>query len=310
MRQRPSGTALAVTVGLLLDAHDPDVAPLFRPRMRELAEAAVAEFPPRGPLMLRLLEKRWYRRLLRGIERVTVPGIFLHYLMRKLFIEDAVRSALGAVPGIDQLVVVGAGLDTLGARLALDGTLRGLRVIEVDHPLTQAVKRRALHAHGLPRREFAFVELDLTTRSLEETLRQAAGFDARSPSVFVAEGLLMYLRPAAVETLFRELYRLGAPGSRVVFTFMESDRPDRIRFRNLPRWYAPLLDRWLRRLGEPMHWAVDRARLAAFLAPLGWQVSLVADGETFRARYLAPRGLGARPLVDGEYVGVAARVEP
>jgi methyltransferase (TIGR00027 family) len=308
VRDRPSTTALAVTVGLLLDARDPLVAPLFPPLMRELAEYGVAEFSPRGRRVLRLLERSWYRGLMRRIESVTVPGIFLHYLMRKLFIEDAVRRALADTSvGARQVVIIGAGLDTLGARLALEGTVAGGKVIEVDHPLTQSVKRRALARHARQSTNLELVELDLTARPLDATLRASSSFDPKLPTVFVAEGLLMYLAPEEVDAFFRTLRDLAAPGSRVVFTFMESEREERIRFKNLPRWYAPVLDFWLRRVGEPMRWAIDRAQLEPYLRRLGWRLTGIADRETFRSRFLVPRGLGNRELVDGEYVSVAER---
>lgn len=296
-----------MTGGLLLDAYDPELAPLFPPLMRELAEYGVAEFPPRGARMLRMLERPWYRGLMRKVERVTVPGIFLHYLMRKLYIEDAVRRALAdRARAARQIVIIGAGLDTLGARLALEGVVDGGRVIEVDHPLTQAVKRRALARLSRQAANLELIESDLAVRTLADTLR-ASSFDPARPAVFVAEGLLMYLTPEQVLAFFRALHDLSSTGSRVVFTFMESDQPDRIRFKGLPRWYAPLLDFWLRRLGEPMYWAIDRPKLADYLLEVGWRLEAIADRDTFRRQFLEPRGLGHRALIDGEYVGVAER---
>jgi len=197
------------------------------------------------------------------------------------------------------------GFDTLGARIALGASNGTIRVVEIDHAATQSVKRHALAPYGLPKGGFSFVELDLTTRSLTEALSDTRDFDARAPAVFVAEGLLMYLTPGQVAAFFRELHDLAAPGSRIVFTFMESDRPDRIRFKNLSWWYAPLLDLWLRRLGEPMRWAIDRADLGQWLDPTGWTLLDIADRDTFRTRYLVPAGLATRPLADGEYVGEA-----
>jgi methyltransferase (TIGR00027 family) len=309
MRQRPSTTALAVTVGLLLDARDPLVAPLFPPLMSELAEHGVAEFSPRGQRILRFLDRSWYRGLMRRVERVTMPGIFLHYLMRKLFIEDAVRSALAEPSaGAWQVVVIGAGLDTLGSRLALEGTVQDGVVIEVDHPLTQSVKRRALARYARQPTNLELVELDLTVRPLDAALRASSSFDSRLPTVFVAEGLLMYLTAEQVVSFFRALHDLAGPGSRIVFTFMESERSDRVRFKNLSRWYAPLFDLWLRRAGEPMQWAIDRRRLGDWLAPSGWTLEEIADRETFRARYLKSAELRERPLADGEYVAVARRI--
>jgi len=299
MDQRPSTTALGVAFGQLVDARDPDLAPLMSEEHRALLEAGVAAFAPRGPRALRMLNRGWYRRLLRAIEGVTARGIFLHYLMRKRYIEDAVRAAIA--DGCAQLVVIGAGLDPLATRLAREDA--SLRCIEVDHPATQAVKRRAIGG-GKPN-NLTFLELDLREPLADVLRANGEAFHADAASVFVAEGLLMYLTPEQATAFFREVRAVASSGSRLVFTFMESSEPGRIRFRGLPRWYAPLLDFWLRRIGEPMQWAIDRGALGAWLAPLGWALVEVGTRDTFRARYLAPRGLEDRPLIDGEYVGVA-----
>jgi hypothetical protein len=51
---------------------------------------------------------------------------------------------------------------------------------------------------------WAALEADLCSPGWSHKLR-AAGFDPSLPTVWVAEGLLMYLRPAEAEALFREM---------------------------------------------------------------------------------------------------------
>ena len=58
-------------------------------------------------------------------------------MLRKRWIESRVRAKIAA--GASQVVVLGAGLDTLGVRLASERP--DLRVVEIDHPATLAVKR-------------------------------------------------------------------------------------------------------------------------------------------------------------------------
>jgi O-methyltransferase involved in polyketide biosynthesis len=52
--------------------------------------------------------------------------------------EDQLRDAVSR--GVRQYVILGAGLDTFGYR----NPYPDLRVIEIDHPDTQALKRRRL----------------------------------------------------------------------------------------------------------------------------------------------------------------------
>jgi methyltransferase (TIGR00027 family) len=300
VEQRPSTTALAVAFGQLLDAYDPALAPLFVPHHRELLEASVDAFQPRGRRGLRMLKRGWYRRAMWAVERITARGIFLHYLLRKRFIEDSVRAAIA--DGCTQLVVIGAGLDTLATRLARERS--SLICIEVDHPATQAIKTAALALRGTPA-NLSLAPADLRDRTIASVLSAVPAYDARHPTVFVAEGLLMYLHESDVASLLRTVREIAPPGSRIVFTFMEGDGSGRPRFKGVATWYAPLLDFWLKRLGEPMHWAIDRAALPKWTEPLGWHVLDIGTHETFRALYLAPNGLGDRPLLDGEYVAVA-----
>jgi methyltransferase (TIGR00027 family) len=64
---------------------------------------------------------------------------------RSRFAEEALAATVAA--GLRQAVALGAGLDTFALRNP--HAQRGLRVFEVDHPATQAWKRRRLAEAGL-----------------------------------------------------------------------------------------------------------------------------------------------------------------
>src|SRR5271168_4936107 len=64
--------------------------------------------------------------------------------VRTRFAEDALAAAVER--GVKQLVVLGAGLDTFAYRSPLRDRLR---IFEVDHPATQAWKRRQLTETGI-----------------------------------------------------------------------------------------------------------------------------------------------------------------
>src|SRR5712672_3174711 len=91
-------------------------------------------------LLLAAARTRPGRRMLHAIERESAPGLSRHWFSRKRMIERLVREAMAE--GFSQLLVIGAGLDTLPLRLARRGALS--RVVCVDHPATQALVRRAL----------------------------------------------------------------------------------------------------------------------------------------------------------------------
>lgn len=63
---------------------------------------------------------------------------------------------------------------------------------------------------------------DLSVESLSDVLSRTA-FDPARPALFTVEGLLYYIPLSAVESLFRSISSIAAPGSRVCFDFLDSD---------------------------------------------------------------------------------------
>lgn len=228
-----------------------------------------------------LLRNLW----LQSQERVWAPGSTVHLALRKRFVETEVRRALAA--GAKQLVVLGAGLDPLATRIAAD--VPGTTCIEVDHPASQAVKRVALEAdatrgsEGEPEdgcvapgsgwRVPALVPVDFMRESLADALLSgvasagSAAFRRDVPTVFVAEGLLMYLDAARVDALFADLAALGAPGSRVVFTYAEGDAQGRARLYRFGLWKRLRLALG----GERLMWCPSREDADGLLARHGFR---------------------------------------
>jgi methyltransferase (TIGR00027 family) len=123
---------------------------------------------------------------------------------------DAARS------GIDQVVILASGLDARAYRLPWP---RGTVVYEVDLPEVIEFKTLTLSDLGAePTAERRTVAIDL--RDDWATALRSAGFDRQAPSVWSAEGLLVYLPDDAQDALFDNITALSAPGSRLAFEFV------------------------------------------------------------------------------------------
>jgi methyltransferase (TIGR00027 family) len=133
---------------------------------------------------------------------------------RARFVEDVVVEQ--AAKGVDQYVVLGAGLDTFAQRRPESAA--GTRVFEVDQPGTQAWKRRRLTEleYDVPD-WLRFVPVDFEGDWWGQLA--AAGFDTGRPAVVAAAGVTMYLTRDAITTMFRLVAGL-APGSTLVTTFL------------------------------------------------------------------------------------------
>ncbi|MGB6207321.1 SAM-dependent methyltransferase, partial [Mycobacterium sp.] len=116
-----------------------------------------------------------------------------------------------AASGVRQVVILAAGLDARAWRLPWpDGT----EVYELDQAKVLDFKSTALRRRGAqPTSALVSVAIDL--RQDWPTALQQAGFDAKSPSVWSIEGLLMYLPAAAQDLLLDRIQDLAAPGSRL-----------------------------------------------------------------------------------------------
>jgi methyltransferase (TIGR00027 family) len=118
----------------------------------------------------------------------------------------------GAVAaGIRQVVILASGLDSRAYRLDWP---TGTTVYEIDQPKVLAYKSATLAAHGAtPSADRREVPIDL--RQDWPVALIAEGFEPRTPTAWLAEGLLMYLPADAQDRLFTQITELSAPGSRI-----------------------------------------------------------------------------------------------
>jgi methyltransferase (TIGR00027 family) len=158
----------------------------------------------------------------------ATSGFRASIVARARFIEDLVAEQVAA--GIDQYVILGAGLDTLAQRRPDLGA--SLRIFEVDQPATQAWKRRRLEALDLAIPDgLHLVPVDFESGESWWDGLVSTGFDPARPAVVASTGVSMYLSKQATAATLRQLAALAA-GSTFVMTFLlpselvdEADRP-------------------------------------------------------------------------------------
>ena len=131
---------------------------------------------------------------------------------RAAFTDAALVDALDA--GCEQVVVLGAGLDSTALRLA--DRLSAVPTFEVDHPATQAYKRRVL-AELDAAEHVRFAPVDFERDSLAAALA-AAGWDPARPTFWSWLGVTMYLTDAAIFATLG-FVATSAPGSVVVTNY-------------------------------------------------------------------------------------------
>src|SRR5438034_306366 len=183
---------------------------------------------------------------------------------RTAFFDRTVTGALGR--GVTQVVVGAAGYDGRAFRYAKPG----VRWFEVDHPATQRDKLERLERLGIEASHVRFVEADFTRDPVAGRLR-AAGLDPDVPSLFLLEGVAVYLEPAVLEDVLRQFRHVAAPGSSLAISVsLSRPRGDAAR----ARFQATVAA-----LGEPAGSTFEAAEAEALLARTGWPLAAENDGR-------------------------------
>ena len=207
---------------------------------------------------------------------------------RSRYAEDHLAAAVAQ--GVEQYVVLGAGLDTFAYR----NPYARVRVFEVDFPATQQWKHTLLHeaAISLPA-ALTFVPLDFEHKTLAAGLAES-GFDAGKAAFFSWLGVVPYLTLEAFRATLETIARLPA-GTGVSFDY------------GMPRHaLSPMgqmaFDRLAERVaaaGEPLRLFFTPEELQEELRRAGFHRFEDRGSEELNALYLAGRADGLKLHAQG-----------
>ena len=166
--------------------------------------------------------------------------------IRTKFIDDRIEDNVKK-DGMEvkQLVNLGAGLDTRAHRLACYKSFE--KVFDVDMEPINEMKRKVfdvLKSNGRMGSPFCqnleTISMDFLDEDEKLSNRLAkSGFSAKEPTIFVAEGLIMYLG-AGKERFLKSVSDSAASGSVLILNFME--HPDEVEGRQMDPTYMSLQD--------------------------------------------------------------------
>lgn len=209
--------------------------PYARRFLRAPHYRALAAFGPVARTTLRLIDWRF-------------PGMHALIVLRYRFSEEALDRALAE--GVDQVVLLGAGYDSLAFRRDLGAAT----LFEVDVAPTQQAKLRQIEKHGLePRGRVVYVSCDFEAESPSAAL-SAHGFDASRRCFVVWYGVSMYLSVPAVEAALADVAAFSSPGSVLVWDYLDASIIDG----TTPLKGARRAAKTVRKRGEPYIFGLTR----------------------------------------------------
>jgi methyltransferase (TIGR00027 family) len=198
--------------------------------------------------------------------------------VRSRYAEDELQRAVAQ--GVNQYVVLGAGLDTFAYR----NPYQNLRVFEVDHPATQAWKRERLHAGGIAiPASVTLVPVDFEHQTLGAGLA-AAGFRTDAPAFFSWLGVTPYItRKSCMATL--AIIASLPRGSGVVFDFAV----DPALLNAGQRQAFDALASRVAAAGEPFQLFFDPGKLESELTSMGFHRTELLRRDDINVRYFKDR---------------------
>jgi len=213
---------------------------------------------------------------------------------RARFIDDLVKEYI--FKGINQYVILGAGIDTFAQRNKTEASL--IQIFEIDQKETLLWKQKRLLEEGFEiSPNLHFVPFDFETKNFGwESLTQW-GFDIEKPTIVVCTGVIMYLTDVAINNLFETMSKLAST-SVFVFTFL------------LPIEYIEEQDKQLmqismqgaERAGNPFKSMFKHQEILNLVQKFSFnKVSIVSKAELLQ-RYFVGRNDQLEPASDEDFV--------
>jgi len=257
-----SQTALKVALGLVTLSVKDDWAQRLPPGLVDVSERLLlaSGSPGYGPRLMRVSKQPWMIRIYQ-FQDLMIPGQFEAFGCRKIFMQQEVEAAIEQ--GARQVLIVGAGFDTLCLRLAPQHA--HVQFFEIDHPATSAAKAKGIAAEGQPA-NMKQIAVDLGQRALSKVLVEDSRWQSSLPSVILAEGLFQYLTDGEVRGLLVDAVTCVPPGSRFVFSHaIPGDRP--------------VLSFLTRLIAEPWKSAVRSEDVHDYVDGTGWTMTSDVDTD-------------------------------
>lgn len=232
---------------------------------------------------------------------VMQPGMYAYLTARTAHLDDLFSQAV--TDGVRQVVILGAGFDTRARRLLPPDS--ACRVFELDTAATQGHKRACLEqVSDAVSQQVRFGALDLREVKLETALAEI-GVVREERTLFILEGLSMYLPCETVNAILSTIQQWAAAGSRLVMDYLLEDV---LAGETLRHGSAGLLEK-AEDHGEPLRCGYTAAGIEAKVTALGYGVRRHLQPEALSARYLEGVDTGLTGPISECFANIVLAVE-
>lgn len=225
-------------------------------------------------------------------------GIYEYVIARTKYIDAVFKQALAEQ--FDQILIFGAGFDTRALRFI--DVMGNTKVFELDIPVTQQAKIGQYQNRNLAiPSNLTFIAIDFDRESLSMKLDEA-GFSKHQRSLFLLEGLAMYLQPESVDATFHIIRDYAGKGSWIVFDYVYASvlRKEGIYFGETG------IMKTVSKAGEQWHFGIEEGQIEIFLAKYGMQLRDHMNAKSLEIAYFTDSNGRVIGRVNGTHCLVTA----
>ena len=199
---------------------------------------------------------------------------------RSRYAEDKLLEAIAN--GIQQYILVGAGLDSFVLRMAEQ--YPELKIFEVDHPDTQKIKIHKLKKLGTIPSNVEFVSIDFEKEKLSDALLRSS-YDSKMPAFFSWLGTTHYLKPETTLATLQNIASIAHLNSEVVMDYSI----DYKQLQGIERIGSFAIAQFTRFLKEPLIGTFTSEHLHQTVEKMGYVVLEDLSGTEITKRYFHQR---------------------
>ena len=128
---------------------------------------------------------------------------------RTIFIDKLIDKHIN---NVEQFVFLGAGFDTRSIEMLKN---KNINIYELDQSTTQTLKKSAANNFYVKSKNVEFIEVDFSHENWHEKLL-ASNYSPNKKSIFLWEGVTLYLHEQDVIKTFRDIKENSSPGSILI----------------------------------------------------------------------------------------------
>eukprot|EP01027_Heterolobosea_sp_BB2_P008763 GEZU01013010.1.p1 GENE.GEZU01013010.1~~GEZU01013010.1.p1 ORF type:complete len:325 (+),score=40.95 GEZU01013010.1:138-1112(+) len=201
---------------------------------------------------------------------VEIMGNFPIVTVRTHYIDQELHRLIGS--GTKQVIIMACGMDTRALRLEVSSDVQ---FFEIDFPSVFEYKEPILKRNPeyckKPHSNRHIIPADLRTDTWKRQLLEEHGYKPHEKSVWITEGLLMYLEEDQVRAMFDKIRQMVSQGTEAAICgniFVGELYPG--------NRYEPLL-RWMQEQGASWNFSCHKQSVEEFFEDSGWQVTCLRE---------------------------------